>query len=112
MKTERVNIGEIIKEKAAEKGFSNAAFAKALNIQRQNIEKTVFSKRSVDTDLLLSISEVLNFDFFQYYRKEEGSNKKDYSEIKGVLSLEFGKEKKDQVFRFVFGENDIEFKNK
>jgi transcriptional regulator with XRE-family HTH domain len=112
MKIKRVNIGEIIKNKVAEKGMSEAAFAKSINIQRQNIKKTVFSKNSIDTDLLISISESLEFDFFQYYRNSDSCNIKDYNEVKGVLSIEFGKEKKDQVFRFVFGENNLEISNK
>jgi transcriptional regulator with XRE-family HTH domain len=112
MKINRVNIGEMIKNKVAEKGISDAAFAKSINIQRQNIKKTIFSKNSVDTDLLILISEILDFDFFQYYRKDDISNTKDYREVKGVLSVEFGTEKKDQVFRFVFGENNLEISNK
>ena len=114
MKIERVNIGEKIRSMVIERQMSNAAFAKVLNIQRQNIEKTVFLKNSLDTDLLISISEVLEFDFFQYYRVEKEGNKKDYTrqEVRGVLSIEFGQEKKDQIFKFVFGENNLEILNR
>lgn len=114
MKIERVNIGELIKNKVKADEMSIASFAKSIGKRRQNIEKTVFSKQSLDTNLLALISETLNFDFFQYYRVEKESNKKDYGlqEVKATLTIELGKEKKDQVFRFVFGENNIELLNK
>ena len=114
MKMKRINIGELIKAIVLEKGLSNSAFAKAIGIQRQNIEKTVFSKNSIDTDLLITISELLNYNFFKYYISDSDCNKYDYNqtEIKGTLSMEFGREKKEQIFRFVFGENNLEIKNK
>jgi len=114
MKIERVNIGELIKSKVKADEKSLAAFAKSIGKQRQNIEKTVFNKKSLDTDLLALISETLDFDFFQYYRIEKVSNINDYAlkEVKATLTIEMGKEKKDQVFRFIFGENNLEIMNK
>lgn len=117
MKIERVNIGVLIKRKVIESGITNAAFAKSIGIQRQNIEKTVFTKNSIDTDLLIIISEFLDFNFFQYYKSESEniiSNNIDYTkqEIKATLTIEMGKEKKDQIFRFIFGDNNVEIQNK
>ena len=114
MKIERVNIGEIIKSKVKTDEKSLAAFAKKIGKQRQNIEKTVFNKRSLDTNLLALISETLDYDFFQYYRVEENCNTKNYNlqEVKATLMIEMGQEKKDQVFRFVFGDNNLEILNK
>jgi len=114
MKIERVNIGEIIKSKVKADEKSLAAFAKSIGKHRQNIEKTVFNKKSIDTNLLSLICEVLDFDFFQYYRFEKDSNIKDYNlkEVKATLTIEMGNEKKDQIFRFIFGENNLEILNK
>ncbi|OJV39611.1 MAG: hypothetical protein BGO29_04495 [Bacteroidales bacterium 36-12] len=114
MKIERVNIGEIIKNKVIAKEIPIATFAKSIGKQRQNIEKTVFNKQSLDTNLLAQICEVLNFNFFQYYQAEKEGNKKDYElkEVKATLTIEMGQEKKDQVFRFIFGNNDLEILNK
>ena len=112
MKIKRVNIGKIIEEVVKEKRISVAAFAKSINMQRQNIKKTIFEKNSLDTDLLIQISEVLDHYFFQYYGTDEERNKNYYNEVRGILSIEFGKEKKDQVFKFIFGENNVEILNK
>lgn len=114
MKINRVNVGELVKEKVLERGISIASFAKSIGIQRQNIEKTVFSKNSLDTDLLSRISEELDHNFFLYYKDEEECNIKNYNkqEVKATLTIEMGEEKKDQIFHFIFGENDLEIKNK
>ena len=67
------------------------------------------------TDLLCNISEVLNCNFFDYYKSSGLCNKTDYmgeKEIKATLSIEMGSEKKEQVLRFVFGDNNIEILNK
>lgn len=114
MRIKRVNIGEEIKKKVIERQQSIASFAKAIGIQRQNIEKTVFSKNSLDTDLLMRISEELDYNFFSYYTNEDVCNIINYSkqEVKATLTIELGEEKKDQVFRFIFGDNNLEIKNK
>lgn len=112
MRIKRVNIGEIIRNKVEVSGMSKAKFAESVGIQRQNIEKTVFSKHSIDTDLLCNICEVLDCNFFEYYSSNEVvCNKINYKqELKAKLTIELGEERKDKVFRFVFGENDIEIK--
>lgn len=119
MKYERVNIGEIIERIVRDKNISNAEFARMIGIQRQNIRSTVYSKASIDTNLLATISEMLDVDLFAYYRPLEpnGSNcnkiyDKSDSGIKAVLTIELQKEKKDQVLKLVFGDNNLEILNK
>lgn len=115
MKINRLNIGQEVRKKVEESGMSKAKFAELLGVARQNIEKTVFQKHSLDTDLLCNISEVLNYNFFDYYKSNDSCNNTDYieqKEIKATLSIEMGAEKKEQVLRFVFGDNDIEILNK
>lgn len=110
MKINKINLGDVIREKVEECGMSKAKFAESLHIARQNIDKTVFSKHSLDTDLLCNICEVLNYNLFDYYRSDVACNTKDYTrkdEIKATLSIEMGEKKQDKVFRFIFGENDI-----
>jgi transcriptional regulator with XRE-family HTH domain len=114
MKFERIHIGDIIKEKVLERNFTYARFAKLIGLQRQNIQKTIFEKHSLDTDLLILASEVLNFNLFQYYFPNDDCNENNYNkrEIKATLTIEFGKEKKDTVFNFVFGDNDVKILSK
>ena len=115
MRINRLNIGQVVRKKVEESGISKAKFAELLGIARQNIEKPVFQKHSLDTDLLCNISEVLNCNFFDYYKSDNQCNEIDYTknkEIKATLSIEMGSEKKEQVLRFIFGDNNIEILNK
>ena len=115
MKYNRIHIGEIIMSRVYELGYSKMKFAQLLDVQRQNVTKTIFEKNSIDTNLLIRISEALDFDFFQYYRKIDECNKEYYMikpEVIAKLTLEFGREKKEQIFKFEFGENNIEILNK
>jgi transcriptional regulator with XRE-family HTH domain len=109
MKIERVNLGEIVRQKVEEKGLSQAEFAKRIGIARQNVVKLVFAKASLDTNLVCRISEELGCNLFDYFKSNTANDK---TELKATITIEIGKEKKDRTVRFVFGENDIEILNK
>lgn len=109
MKIERVDLGAIIRQIVTDKHLSDSQFAKMIGLQRQNVKKTVFEKRSLDTDLLCRISEELDCNLFDYFKSNTNDDRR---ELKATLTIEMGKEKKDKSFRFVFGENDIEILNK
>lgn len=111
MKIQRQNLGEIIRQIVTDKGLSDAAFAKLIGMQRQNVKKTVFEKRSLDTELLCTISEVLECNLFDYFKSNTNDDTKK-TELRATLSIEMGQEKQDKTIRFVFGENDIEILNK
>lgn len=119
MKYKRINIGEIIERIVRDKNISNAEFARMIGMQRQNIKSTVYSKASLDTNLLATISETLDVDLFAYYRPLDSngticntSYDNSDSGIKAVLTIELQKEKKDQVLKLVFGDNNLEILNK
>jgi len=113
MKITRVNIGERIKEKVAGK-MSDAKFAQIIGLKRQNIKKTIFDKRSIDTDLLATISEALDYNFFQYYYSDTDCNKKDYNssvkELKASFTLQIGEAKKEEIFTLCIGKDNINIK--
>ena len=73
----RVNIGKIIKEKVVAKGMTQAQFARLTGMQRQNVNKTVFDKSSIDSNLLCVISEILDCNFFKYYQSDKTDNTKE-----------------------------------
>ena len=103
MKIERINIGKIIENKVSEERISKSAFAKRIGLQRQNIDKTVFDKHSLDTDLLVTISEALGHNFFQYYKSDESCNKNNYiKEVKASITLQYGEQKKEGTLLFSF----------
>lgn len=63
---EIVEIGEKIKEVFENRNMKLTDFADELGTVRQNVYR-IFKKRHVDTGLLLKISQVLGYNFFQYY---------------------------------------------
>lgn len=109
MKIENISIGEVIWKVVKEKNMSKSRFAQSLNMQRQNIDKLVFEKHSLDTELLRRISETLGINFFRYYKDDECRNQIDYfptKEVKAKLILEMGEEIKEGSLSFSFNRFD------
>jgi transcriptional regulator with XRE-family HTH domain len=63
---EVIEIGEKIREVFENRNMKLTDFADELGTVRQNVYR-IFKKRHVDTGLLLKISQVLGYNFFQYY---------------------------------------------
>lgn len=113
MKIERQNLGELIRHEVERKGLSKAKFSESVGIARQNVEKTVFQKHGLDTDLLCRICEVLDCNFFYYFQNIDScNNKHDDNEIRATLTIELGKRKESKRVCFNFGENNIEILDK
>lgn len=61
-----IHIGMIIKAELDKQERSVTWFARKLYCDRTNVYK-IFKRKSIDTELLLRISVILNTNFFQYY---------------------------------------------
>lgn len=59
-----MHIGRLIQQKVSEKGMTVVAFARKLSCTRVNAYK-LFSRSSIDTETLMRISLILDFDFFK-----------------------------------------------
>lgn len=59
-----MHIGRLIQQKVSESGMTVVAFAQKLSCTRVNAYK-IFSKSSIDTETLMRISVILDFDFFK-----------------------------------------------
>lgn len=64
-----VHIGHKIKEVVHDTNISVKEFSSKINKSR-TVVYSIFERRTVDTELLKKISEVLKHDFFQYYCAE------------------------------------------
>lgn len=71
------DIGAVIREKLRERGKSVVWLARQLSCSRTNVYK-IFDKHSVDTQELLRISVILNYDFFQHYSEEYKKRNESY----------------------------------
>ena len=63
-----IHIGQQIKIVFETKGISVTEFARRINKSRENMY-SIFSRKTIDSGLLLAISRVLEFDFFKLYSK-------------------------------------------
>lgn len=107
MKLKEINLGEVILNLLNERGVSKGEFADTMGIKRQNVNRDVFEKKSLDTNLVRRISEYLDYNLFTLF---VGDNQFDYNakEMKATVIIEIGNKKKDVSFGIRFGENDLE----
>ncbi len=69
-----VHIGQQIEKELRHQGRSVSWLAHALCCDRTNVYK-IFHRKSIDTDLLLRISRILDCDFFRSYHPLDGDGK-------------------------------------
>ncbi|MDR3287560.1 MAG: XRE family transcriptional regulator [Prevotellaceae bacterium] len=62
----KINIGQLIRDKLKENGQAISWLAAKVHCERCNFYK-LLKRNHIDTDLLLQISIIINFDFFTYY---------------------------------------------
>jgi hypothetical protein len=62
-------IGEIIQQELRHQERTVSWLARKLNCNRQNVYD-IFKRRTIDTELLMRISLVLNVNFFEIYSRE------------------------------------------
>ncbi|GAA6254953.1 hypothetical protein F070042J6_08050 [Bacteroides sp. f07] len=70
-----VHIGQLIELELHRQERSVTWFANKLYCDRTNVYK-IFKRGSIDSDLLLRISTILNHNFFFYYLQELENNQK------------------------------------
>ena len=64
-----IHIGSLIKAELHRQGRSVGWFAKQLYCDRTNVYH-IFKRQSLDTAQLLRISQLLQYNFFDYYARE------------------------------------------
>lgn len=61
-----IHIGNEIKNVFDKRGFTITEFSKRIKTSRENVYN-IFARKTIDTGLLLTISNALEFDFFSLY---------------------------------------------
>ena len=64
-----IHIGHLIREQLKADDRSVSWLAREIHCTRNHVYK-IFNKPSLDSDLILRISNAMNFNFFQYYTAE------------------------------------------
>ncbi len=68
-----MHIGQLIKQKMEEEGKTVSWLARNLSYCRTNVYK-IYDKKSIDTDLLMRISALLEYNIFLDYTNEFDKN--------------------------------------
>lgn len=84
-----IAIGKLIQIKLNEKHLSVVWLSRNIPCSRTNTYK-IFSKNSLDTCTLLRISQIMEFDFFQYYSEELKKDKTTPSSISSIDTVSGG----------------------
>lgn len=63
-----IPIGNLIREQVEASGMTVKEFSERLGVLRPNVYR-IFSAYSIDSQMLLQISVVLNHNFFEHYSK-------------------------------------------
>jgi len=82
-----IHIGSIIKEKVEEQKLSVSEFARKINCDRTNVYY-IYGCKTIDTELLITISKVLNYDFYNKVYFDKDTN----LFAKKVIPIKVGKE--------------------
>lgn len=90
-----LHIGRLIKTVFERSGMTVSEFARRLNCERTNIY-TIFKRRTIDVELLINISKILNYNFFEDILKETNLNIKTTYDIN--IKLRDCPEEKIKIF--------------
>lgn len=66
---QNIHIGEIIKKVMKKRKISVTKLSQEIHCDRTNIY-SIFKRKSIDTELLVQISNALHYDFLSLYTKE------------------------------------------
>lgn len=75
-----LHIGQLIRTVFERNGMTVSEFARQLNCERTNIY-TIFKRKSIDVELLINISKILKYNFFEDVLKETDLNTKTTHDI-------------------------------
>ena len=110
-----MEIFEAIKEIRLQKGINQQIIADALNLDVavvSNIEKGKRDLRVKELEIIWKALEVSVVDLFTYPDRYIKLTSKEEEPIEAILQIKLRKDKKDQVLKLVFGDNNIEILNK
>lgn len=89
MKITKIHIGQTIKKLVGEHYGSYASFARNIGKSRQCVQTQIFSKESLQTELLTQISEELGVNLFELYKNEEKNVNQNNDTAKITFTVHF-----------------------
>lgn len=110
-----MNVIENIRKIRLNKGINQQVIADALNVDVaviSNIEKGKRELKVSELEIISNALEVSVLDLFTYPKKYVEAEDSSSEPLEAILQIKLRKDKKDQVLKLVFGENNLEILNK
>ena len=104
----KVQIGQLIKERFLQSGFSVEKFASAIGCNRDNVYD-IFRREQINTDQLLKISKILKFDFFKTY--SDLINNEMITQIQIVINIPREEMEKGNICKYCERNKNYKVKN-
>ena len=96
------------------KKITQKSIAEFLEIEQGSYSLLERGERELTIDRLLQIAIFFKMDIVDIitYPNKGSYNKENEEDIKAILQIELKKDKKDQVMKLIFGDNNLEILNK
>lgn len=96
------------------KKITQKSIAEFLEIEQGSYSLLERGERDLTIDRLLQIAIFFKMDVVDIitYPNKGAYNKENEEDIKAILQIELKKDKKDQVMKLIFGDNNLEILNK
>ena len=97
------------------KNLTQASLAAPLDVAEGNVSKLLHNKTKLTYDMLSHIASFLSMsviDIITWPEKYVKVSPPDAEPLEAILQIKLKKDKKDQVLKLVFGENNIEILNR
>lgn len=98
-----------------DKNLTQSSLCAPLDIAESNVSKLVNNKTKLSYEMLTKIATFLSMsviDIITYPDKYVKLSASEPEPVEAILQIKLKKDKKDQVLKLVFGENNIEIFNK
>ena len=78
-----IHIGKLIKNRLQETGMTKSEFARRINKTSQNVYD-IFERTTIDTGLLINISTILEYNFFEPYTLALNNNLLELTSLENI----------------------------
>ena len=112
MDKEQLEILSKIKNLREKHNFSQDIMAEKMNITQSKYARFESGRTKTDLETLIIFCKTLKMSLKDFFIYPDKINYDEDENVKAVLQIELKKDKKEQVLKFIFGENNLEILNK
>lgn len=73
---DKVHIGQLIEKRRIEIGMTKSELGRRLGLEPQSVG-AIIKKKYINTDQLLTIGEIMSYNFFEHYMPKQGGGSQD-----------------------------------